>query len=416
VPRSQVAFLFLDLDHFKEINDSFGHSTGDELLRQLGPRLNSSLREGDALVRLGGDEFAVVLLDADARYARVIAERLMHCLERPFKLEVVSATVGASIGIALAPNHASDPAELLRCADVAMYRAKMGPGSIELFDSQFDDDGNLLRLAEELKLAVTEHQFVMYYQPQLDLRTGDVTAVEALIRWPHPRLGSVPPLKFVPIAEEAGLMPELTELVLNDALEQCAAWHRAGREVDVSINVSPSNLLDAGFTTMIRESLEHHGVSASNLVLEITETCVISDFDRAKTVIADLKNMGLTVSIDDFGAGFTSLAYLSELAVGELKLDRSFVNGIRSPERADLVRSTIELGHTLGFRVVAEGVEDTDTLALLGSFGCDLAQGYVISRPVPASELMLETAWAIDLAPDMVVPSLAVATSSAAAS
>jgi EAL domain-containing protein (putative c-di-GMP-specific phosphodiesterase class I) len=322
-------------------------------------------------------------------------------------LEAVSATIGASIGIALAPEHASDPAELLRCADVAMYRAKMGHGSIELFDSHVDDDGNLLRLAEELKIAVNQHQFVMYYQPQLDLRTGDVTAVEALIRWPHPRLGTVPPLKFIPIAEEAGLMPELTELVLNDALEQCSAWHRAGREVDVSINISPSNLLDAGFTGMILRALEHHRVNASNLVLEITETCVISDFERAKVVIADLKHMGITVSIDDFGAGFTSLAYLSELAVGELKLDRTFVNGIRSTERADLVRSTIELGHTLGFRVVAEGVEDTDTLAQLGSFGCDLAQGYVISRPVPASDLMLETAWAIDLTRDMVSSGLA---------
>jgi diguanylate cyclase len=391
-PTRQLAFLFIDLDHFKEINDSFGHSAGDELLRQLGPRLTSSLRGTDILVRLGGDEFAGVLLDADAKYATAVADRLMASLVEPFVIDLMSATVGASIGIAIAPTHASDAAGLLRCADVAMYRAKLGHNTIETYDQQLDDDGNLLLLAEELRVAVQEKQFVLHYQPQLDLRTGELSGVEALIRWPHARLGMMPPLKFIPVAEEAGLMPSLTALVLDDALRQCSVWRAAGNEIDMSINVSPSNLLDTGFTAMIRMQLERHRLPASVLVLEITETCIITDYERSRAVIAELRDLGLTISIDDFGAGFTSLAYLSDLAVGELKLDRTFIVGTSSNDKIrdiELVRSTIELGHALGLRVVAEGVEDLETLETLGQLGCDLAQGYFISRPMPAEDLVL---------------------------
>jgi len=386
----KLAFLFLDLDHFKEINDSFGHSAGDELLRQLGPRLSSALRGSDVVVRLGGDEFAIVLFNADSEYATMVAERLMSKLQEPFALDFVSASVGASIGIALMPIHATATDDLLRCADTAMYRAKLGPGPIEMYNQHIDDDGNLLRLAEELREAVALAQFILHYQPQLDLRTGEICGVEALLRWPHPRLGMVPPMKFLPIAEEAGLMPSLTALVLDGALGQCAAWRGAGHRIAISINASPSNLLDDGFTGLIRSQLEHHRLPASALVLEITETCVISDYQRSRVVIEELRELGVTVSIDDFGAGFTSLAHLGDLAVGELKLDRIFVTGLTLQEKVrdlELVRSTIELGHSLGLRVVAEGVEDLATLDLLGRLGCDLAQGYFISRPMPAGDL-----------------------------
>jgi diguanylate cyclase (GGDEF)-like protein len=394
LPRKELAFLFLDLNHFKEINDSFGHTAGDELLRQLGPRLTACLRATDVLVRLGGDEFAVVLLDSDADYATGVAERLMASLIRPFVLDVVSASIGVSVGIAIAPAHATDAAGLLRCGDIAMYRAKVGLGSIETYNEHLDDDGNLLRLAEELRRAVQEEQFVLHYQSQLDLRTGEIVGVEALLRWPHPRLGMVPPLKFIPVAEEAGLMPSLTSLVLEDALRQCSAWRVAGHDITVSINVSPSNLLDADFAELVRRQLEHHGLPAASLVLEITETCIISDYKRSRAVIEELRDLGLIISIDDFGAGFTSLAYLSDLAVGELKLDRTFVCGLISHDKSrehDLIRSTIELGHALGLRVVAEGVEDLITLELLGQLGCDLAQGYFISRPMPASDVVFDT-------------------------
>ena len=394
LPKRPLAFLFLDLDHFKEINDYFGHHAGDELLRQIGPRLNDSLRASDVVVRLGGDEFAVVLLNADATYATGVAERILASLREPFALDVMNVTVGASIGIAFAPADAHNTTALLRCADAAMYRGKLQDDSIETYSLQLDDEGNLLRLAEELRLAIDKGQFVVHYQPQLDLRTGEIAGVEALLRWAHPRLGLVPPIKFIPIAEEAGLMPSLTALVLGESLRQCGAWRAAGDDITVAINVSPSNLLEAGFIDRVKAQLDRHGVPASALVLEITETCIISDYERSRAVIQELHDLGLIISIDDFGAGFTSLVYLRDLAVGELKLDRMFVTGLISEDSErdrDLVRSTIELGHALGLRVIAEGVEDLATLDKLGQLGCDMAQGYFVARPAPAAQVVLRS-------------------------
>jgi diguanylate cyclase (GGDEF)-like protein len=388
--KQNLAFLFVDLDHFKEINDSFGHAAGDELLRQLGPRLLSSVRSNDIVVRLGGDEFAVLLIDADVDDARAVAERLAKSIEEPFDLDMVKARIGASIGISLLETDATDSAGLLRCADVAMFRAKTGNTSFAFYDQSLDDD-NVLLMAEELRIAVEEKQFVLHYQPQLDLRTGEITAVEALLRWHNPRLGGmIPPLKFLPVAEEAGLMPSLTALVLDDALAQCASWHTSSHKVAVSVNLSASNLLDPGFTAMVSRLLDSRGLPAEAHVLEITETCIISDYERSRKVIEDLRDLGLVVSIDDFGAGFTSLAYLGDLAVGELKLDRIFVTGLASEERSRdraLIRSTIELAHALRLRVVAEGIEDSETLDFLADLRCDVAQGYYIGRPMPAEEL-----------------------------
>jgi diguanylate cyclase len=387
--KQRLAFLFVDLDHFKEINDSFGHPAGDEVLRQLGPRLTSAVRNGDIVVRLGGDEFAVLLVDADVEEAKAVAERLAKTIEEPFSLDMVRARIGASIGISMFETDANDSAELLRCADVAMFRAKTGNTSFAFYDQSIDDH-NVLMMADELASAVEEKQFLLHYQPQLDLRTGEITAVEALLRWPNPRLGMIPPLKFLPVAEEAGLMPSLTALVLDGALAQCAAWRKDSHPVAISVNVSASNLLDPGFADMVARLLERHGVPPEALVLEITETCIISDYDRSRQVIEDLRDLGLVVSIDDFGAGFTSLAYLGDLAVGELKLDRIFVTGLASEERSRdraLIRSTIELAHALRLRVVAEGIEDSDTLGLLAELRCDVAQGYFIGRPVPAEQL-----------------------------
>ena len=384
-----LAFLFVDLDHFKEINDSFGHQAGDELLRQLGPRLNSAVRNTDVVVRLGGDEFAVLLIGADVEDAKRVAERLTESIEEPFVLDMVRAKISASIGISILSTDAEDSAGLLRCADVAMFRAKLGNSSFAFYDETLDDDNTLL-MAEELRTAVERREFVLHYQPQLDLRTGVITAVEALLRWPNRRLGMVPPLKFLPVAEEAGLMPALTALVLDDALAQCAEWRAHAFDVAVSVNVSASNLLDPGFADMVRGLLLRHEVPARALVLEITETCIISDYERSRKVIEDLRALGLIVSIDDFGAGFTSLAYLGDLAVGELKLDRIFVTGLASEDRSRdlaLIRSTIELAHALRLRVVAEGIEDAATLELLRELRCDIAQGYFIGRPAPAENL-----------------------------
>jgi diguanylate cyclase (GGDEF)-like protein len=391
-PERHLSLLFVDLDHFKEINDSFGHSAGDELLRQLGPRLTSSLRDSDVLVRVGGDELAVVIMDTDADYAASVAQRLMAKLEEPFVLDAVSVRISASIGIASAPADATDSAALLRCADLAMYRAKLVPSSFETYRRDIDDGGNRLRLVEELRDAVHAGRFELHYQPQVNLHSGEVSGVEALLRWPHPRLGLVPPLDFLPLAEEAGLMPFLTGIVLDKALTQCAAWHGAGRPLTMAVNISVTNLLDPGFIESVTELLAQHHLPASSLILEITETTIIRDFGACTLVIGQLRDLGIGVSIDDFGAGFTSLAYLGRLAVDELKLDRTFIRGLGSGDKGRdlaLVRATIELGHALQMRVVAEGIEDGDALAVLAGLGCDVAQGYFISRPMPANDLVL---------------------------
>jgi diguanylate cyclase len=389
-PDRPLAFLFVDLNSFKEINDSFGHPAGDELLTKLGARLQSALRGSDLLVRIGGDEFAVVLIDGDADYAVSVAERLTTSLEEPFVLDVVSARISASIGISMAPTDARDSAALVWCADVAMYRAKLGSSPFALYAPELDEGGNHLQLVEDLRVAIEDGQLVLHYQPQLDLRSGEILAVEALLRWDHPQLGLVPPLNFLPLAEEAGLMRSITELVLEQALAQCSTWRHSGRYLAVSVNISASNLLDDGFADLVRRLLEKYRLPADALVLELTETSIISELDRARCVIEELRGHGLVVSIDDFGAGFTSLAYLSNLAVGELKLDRTFIASLAARQSGrdfELVRSTIDLGHALGLRVVAEGIEDRETLDLLCAIGCDLAQGYFISRPKAAKDL-----------------------------
>ena len=394
-PQNQdrtLAFLYVDLNGFKEINDSFGHAAGDELLRQLGSRLKGSLRNSDLLVRLGGDEFGVVLMDSDADLAATVAERLSARLEEPFILAAVRARVSASIGIALVPGDATNAEDLLRCADVAMYRAKVGGKNFAIYQEDLDGCGNRMRLAEELESAIQQREFELHYQPQVYLPSGEIVSVEALIRWPHPRLGYVPPLEFLPLAEEAGLMGPLTSVVLDQALEQCAKWRSQGQRLTVSVNISASSLLDGEFTDLVAHLLERYKLPAEALVLEVTETTAIVDFERSKLAIEQLRDLSIIVSVDDFGAGFTSLAYLSSLAVGELKLDRSFIKGLSTAEKGRdlaLVRSTIELAHSLGLRVVAEGVEDNSSLDLLTGLGCDLAQGYLISRPKPPDELDL---------------------------
>jgi diguanylate cyclase (GGDEF)-like protein len=392
VRQRRMAFLYIDLNRFKEINDSFGHPAGDELLRQLGERFRAPLRPTDALVRLGGDEFAAVLMDADADDATTIAKRLHASLDEPFELDSVSVRIGASIGIATAPADATDGDGLVACADVAMYRAKIRGEAFALYQQDFDDAGSVLRLAEELRHAVADGELALHYQPQLDLQTGETLGVEALLRWPHPRLGVVPPLKFLPLAEQAGLMRGLTQWVLDQALAQCAAWRGAGERMAVSVNISATNLIDADFAGSVRDLLDRHAIPADALVLEITETSLIAEFDRARVAVDELNDIGVLVSIDDFGTGFTSLAYLSALTVGELKLDRTFITRLANDGKGrdvQLVRSTIDLGHALGMRVVAEGIEDQATLDLLGSLGCDVAQGYFVGRPAPAEAVQL---------------------------
>ena len=392
--RPGLAFLFIDLNGFKRINDSFGHPVGDQVLTSVAARLQDALRPTDLLARAGGDEFAVLLLDTDADAALATAERIAAALYAPFALDAVQAQIGASIGIAIAPGDADDPHDLMRAADAAMYRAKLAGRPVARFDAVLDAGANKLRLADELSAAIAAGELCLHYQPLLQLADRQIAAVEALVRWQHPELGLIPPLTFLPLAEQAGLMPPLTRWVLDHALAQCAAWSAGGQPIRVSVNASAGDLIAPGFPAMVTELLRDHGVAAELLILEITETTIIQDPARAKQAVAGLREIGVEVAIDDFGAGFTSLAYLTDLAVGELKLDRRFISplgGGRRSRDSELVRATIALGHALGLQVVAEGVEDLDTLELLAELGCDLAQGYGIGRPVRAGELDLSS-------------------------
>jgi diguanylate cyclase len=391
VPAGELAFLFVDLDHFKEINDSFGHAAGDQLLRQIGPRIHACLDERDLLVRVGGDELAIILVDSGEPRAVSVAKQVSDAIREPFVLEMVTVRIAASIGIALAAAHAEDPAGLMHCADQAMYRAKDSGEWYAVYDPGIDREIDRLRLVDDLRNALQNDELELHYQPQIDLTSGSVVAVEALLRWPHPRLGFVPPLDFLPLAEEAGLMRPLTTFVLQEALAQCADWRGQGHNLTVSVNVSSTNLLDVDFVALVDQQLRRQRLPPNALILEITETTLISDLDHCAQVIDRLRKLGCTVSIDDFGAGFTSLASLGNLAVGEVKLDRSFLTTLdQHPNSRALIEATINLAHALGLQVVAEGVEEAATLDALTALGCDLAQGYYIARPTAAAELTLE--------------------------
>jgi diguanylate cyclase (GGDEF)-like protein len=391
--RPDLAFLFIDLNGFKRINDSFGHPAGDTILRQVSARLQESLLPSGLLARLGGDEFAAMLVGCGAEEAAGQADRLSHSLDEAFALETVTATISASIGIAIAPADATDSIGLMRCADTAMYRAKRGPVPSASYEWALEQGGDRLRLADQLSAAIDGDELVLHFQPQLDLRTDEITAVEALIRWRHPEHGLIPPLAFLDLAEQAGSMGRLTRWVLHHALAQCATWRAEGRHVRMSVNVSVGDLIDPEFPGTVGQLLADRQLDPGALMLEITETSIIDEFDRAKAAVEQLRALGVAVSIDDFGAGFTSLAYLNDLSVAEMKLDRRFSSPLAGGTRtrdAELVRATIELGHALGLDVVAEGVEDLDTLELLRELGCDIAQGYGIGRPVPAGEVIFD--------------------------
>jgi diguanylate cyclase len=385
-----LAFLFVDLDHFKEVNDSFGHAAGDELLRQIGPRIRRCLSERDLLARIGGDELVIILFSGGARHASEVAGRVSDAIREPFELEMVTVRIGASIGIAFPGAHAQDPRGLMRCADQAMYRAKHTGERYAVYDPAIDSRTDRLQLVDDLRSALRNEELELHYQPQIDLASGSMVAVEALLRWPHPRLGMVPPLDFLPLAEEAGLMRPLTAFVLQEALGQCADWRSRGHKLTMSINVSATNVLDVEFVSLVENELRRRRLPAEALILEITETTLIADLDRCGEVIDRLRALGCTVSIDDFGAGFTSIASLGKLAVGEVKLDRRFLTALdQDPQNVALVEATINLAHALGLHVVAEGVEQGETLKTLAGLGCDLAQGYFIARPTTAGDLPL---------------------------
>jgi diguanylate cyclase (GGDEF)-like protein len=384
-----AAVLVVDLDRFKEINDSLGHAVGDALLRQVGPRLADQLRSGDLLARLGGDEFVVLLGDVDDTRALALGERLCAALRQPFPLGGMSLTVDASIGIAVGPQHSRSAAELVQMADLAMYCAKTGRLGAVVYDEARDGSGrHRLEAVDQLRRAISDGELVLHYQPKLTLATGRVDDVEALVRWAHPTRGLLAPDAFIDLAESAGLMSDLTTRVVELALAQRRAWADAGRELTVAVNVSPSDLVDEHFPDQVAELLDRHGVPAAAVVLEVTESLLMEDRERAAGVLARLRDVGVGVSIDDYGTGYSSLAFLAELPVTELKLDRAFIADLTvSPRAAAIVTSTLRLAHALGLTLVAEGAEDQATVDALAALGCDVVQGYHLSRPLPPDQL-----------------------------
>jgi diguanylate cyclase (GGDEF)-like protein len=382
-----LALLVIDLDHFKELNDTLGHHAGDRVLSQLGPRVRSALRAGDELARLGGDEFAALL--PGATEAGAAGERIAQALEQRFTVEGIELQIAASIGIALYPEHGHDAETLLQRADVAMYQAKARRSGTEFYARERDrHTRERLQLIGELRDAVAEGQLTLHYQPKLDLGRGRIAGVEALVRWPHPVHGMIPPGEFIPLAEQTGVIEPLTDLVIDRALAQAAAWRARGVHLTMAVNVSATNLLQDGWTGKVLAALERTGVRPDLFVIEITEDVLLTDPDRALLALAALSEAGVRVALDDFGTGYSSLSYLKKLPVDELKIDRSFVIDMASSQPdAAIVQTAVDLGRRLGIRVVAEGVEDARTLRRLTEFGADVAQGYHIARPLPAAEL-----------------------------
>ncbi|MGH2735950.1 MAG: putative bifunctional diguanylate cyclase/phosphodiesterase, partial [Actinomycetota bacterium] len=382
--------FLMDLDYFKEINDTLGHHTGDVDLVEVAARQRSGLREDTAVARLGGDEFGILVPGLDAGAAEVVAERINSALTEQLNVAGMSLELGCSVGIALYPSHGTDATTLLQRADVAMYLAKEERGGYALYSEERDRyTSDRLALIGELRTAIAERQLTVWYQPKVDLVDDRAVGAEALVRWEHPRLGMVQPDEFVGLAEHTGLIGPLTDLVLDIALQDCRRWRASGRpDFTVSVNLSARSLLDAQIPETVRQLLARHGLPPDCLLLEITESSIMSDPQRASAILSRLDAMGVQLSIDDFGTGYSSFAYLRDLPISEIKIDRSFVFSMTNEESdALIVRSIIDLGRNLQLRVVAEGVEDERTRRSLAGLGCRLGQGYLMSRPKPALQL-----------------------------
>jgi diguanylate cyclase (GGDEF)-like protein len=395
------AVMIMDLDRFKEINDTLGHPKGDTVLREVARRLSLALRETDTVARLGGDEFAVLVPHVpDPASVVQVVEKIQEALDRPFVLQGLALDVRASVGISFFPRHGNDVDTLIQRADVAMYLAKTSHSRYEIYAAHRDQHSpGRLALLADLRRALDDGELVLHYQPKIDLKTGTVTTVESLVRWNHPARGMIQPADFLPLAEHTGLIEPLTMYVLDRAMKQCAEWHEAGLDLTVAVNLSPRNMLDLNFPDYISRLIRKWNLPPSCLQLEITESSLLSDPTRVRGVLERLSEMCVDISIDDFGTGSSSLAHLRDLPVGELKIDRSFVMNMEADESdAVIVRSTIDLGRNLGLKVVAEGVEDESTWRVVSELGCDFAQGFFRSRPMPPDQIphfldVLRPAW-----------------------
>jgi diguanylate cyclase (GGDEF)-like protein/PAS domain S-box-containing protein len=388
--KQSLSLIILDLDRFKDINDTLGHYYGDILLQHIGQRIKKVVKESDTVARLGGDEFAVLLPSGNVDSAVCIANEIIQSLEAPFEIEKQTLTIQPSLGIAIFPEHGEDVETLVRRADVAMYTAKRSGTGFAIYSTEKDPNSlNRLMLMNDLRQAIDKDELMLYYQPKVDMKTNQIIEVEALVRWIHPQYGFIPPDEFIPIAEQNSLIHPFTLWVLKKAMKQCYVWKNQGIPLKIAVNLSTRNLQDR-LPEQVAAILNECQMDSSSLVLEITESFLMEDPIRAKDILIQLKAMGVKLSIDDFGTGYSSLGYLKKLPVDEIKVDKSFVIQMNEDKNdAMIVRSIINLAHNLGITVVAEGIENLEIWNMLIKLNCDVAQGYFISRPLPSDDLSI---------------------------
>jgi len=387
--KESFALIAMDLDRFKEINDTLGHHMGDEVLVQVASRTRACLRESDTVARMGGDEFTLLLPTVtQIEGAEAVAKKILTAFKEPLDIGGKHLDIGASLGIVMFPQHGEDADKLLREADVAMYNAKRSHGGFKVYSPELDQNADdRLTLQADLRRAIANTELVLHYQPKIDFHTDRISGVEALVRWQHPTRGLIYPDKFIPLAETNGLIKPLTYAVLRMALRQCEIWDKAGLPFSVAVNISAINIQDSEFPDQVAALLKETTVPATRLELEVTETAVMTEPVRAVECIKKLRVLGVQVAIDDFGTGYSSMAYLKELLVAKIKIDKSFVKDMAANHHdAVIVRSTVELGHNLGMKVIAEGVENQVVWDKLKALGCDSAQGYYMGRPVAADK------------------------------
>ena len=385
-----IALLLTDLNRFKDVNDTLGHDVGDSLLQQVGLRLRGKLFAPDVVARLGGDEFGILLPQlAACSDVKHVIKKIHDCLEAPFMIQGIPIAVETSIGVALMPEHGDNADTLIQRADIAMYRAKQLASDYAIYSNEFNRHSpEKLGLMAELRDAIEQNQLLLHFQPKLELKTGRVLSTEALVRWQHPRLGMLPPDKFILTAEQTGLIGPLTRWVLMDALKHHLSLHRDGFQLQVAVNLSARSLHDPHLPKLVADALYATGATPDQLMLEVTESAIVLDPKRAEENLVALSYMGISLSIDDFGTGYTSLASIKRLPVNEIKIDKSFVTNMLADKKdAMIVRTVIEFGHNFGLTVVAEGVETQAVLDALAALGCDKVQGYFISKPQTAEQL-----------------------------
>lgn len=389
--KERLSLMIVDIERFKEINETLGHFSGDRLLKQVVSRLQGMVRKSDTLARVGPDEFAFLLnMDTDEENLRILVDKIHKIFLEPFFIEGLSLEVQASIGVTIFPDHGKDVDTIMQRTMVALYAAKQSQDRFAIYNAAMDKHSpQRLTMVGELRQAIENDELILNYQPKIDLKAGRIIGVEALVRWEHPDHGFMPPDEFIPMAERTGLIKPLSIWVLAEALEQVEEWHKYNLKLEVAVNISPTTLLDPEFPNKIIGMMSQYNIPANYVTLEVTEGSMIRDPDLAMEILRRLSEIGVKISIDDFGTGFSSLAYLKKLPVSEVKIDKSFVFEMTKNENdAVIVKSIIDLGHNLSMKVVAEGVEDKDTVLALKKLGCDVLQGFYFSRPMPPRDFL----------------------------